>query len=219
MLEMVFSDRGAPLRRVLALGAHADDIEIGCGGTLLKLQRALALDVVWVVLSATGAREAEARTSAERFLASTASHSVACHAFRDGFFPHGGEALKELFESLKREFDPQLVLTHFRDDLHQDHKLVSELTWNTWREHTIFEYEIPKYDGDLSTPNVFVPLAKDLAREKVDLLLESFPSQQGKHWFDAELFLGLMRVRGMEARSADGYAEGFHCRKLSLEVR
>jgi LmbE family N-acetylglucosaminyl deacetylase len=216
MLRAALVDGGAPLRRVLALGAHADDIEIGCGATLLALQEAHELEVTWVVLSAVGPREEEARASAAAFLDGSASSVVECHGFRDSYFPHAGAELKDAFEDLKRSVDPQLVLTHARGDLHQDHRVVNELTWNTWRDHLILEYEIPKYDGDLGTPNVFVPVSEDLARRKVELVTRWFGTQREKHWFDVELFLGLMRVRGMEARSASGYAEAFIGRKISL---
>ena len=216
MLAAALVDAGRPIRRVLALGAHADDIEIGCGATLLALQRSHELEVTWIVFSAEGERETEARTSAELFLAEASERTVVCHGFRDGFLPYVGGEVKEVFERLKRELDPQLILTHSRADLHQDHRLVCELTWNTWREHLILEYEIPKYDGDLGSPNVFVPVGEELARRKTELLGRVFPSQRDRHWFGEELFLGLMRVRGMEARSPSGYAEAFTCRKLSL---
>ena len=219
MLSAALVDGGVPLRRVLALGAHSDDIEIGCGATLLMLQRAHELDVTWVVLAAQGVREQEAQASAESFLEGAVSRTVMCRGFEDGFLPYLGGQVKSFFEELKRDVDPQLILTHTRSDLHQDHRLVCELTWNTWREHVVFEYEIPKYDGDLGAPNVFVPIPQDVARRKVDLLGRVFRSQEEKHWFDEELFLGLMRVRGMEARSPTGYAEAFVCRKLLLEAR
>lgn len=216
MLGGALVDDGRPVRRVLALGAHADDIEIGCGATLLALQRSHELEVTWIVLSAEGERETEARASADLFLAEASERTVVCHGFRDGFLPYVGGEVKEVFERLKRDLDPQLILTHSRADLHQDHRLVCELTWNTWREHLILEYEIPKYDGDLGSPNVFVPVGEDLARRKTELLGHVFASQRDRHWFGEELFLGLMRVRGMEARSPTGYAEAFTCRKLSL---
>lgn len=216
MLQAALVDGGAPLCRILALGAHADDIEIGCGATLLALQQAHDLEIVWVVLAAEGAREAEARASAGAFLAGAASSTVVCHSFRDAYFPHAGAELKDVFEELKRSVDPQLVLTHARNDLHQDHRVVCELTWNTWRNHLILEYEIPKYDGDLGTPNVFVPVTEELARQKAELVTTMFRTQRQKHWFDAELFLGLMRLRGMEAHSPSGYAEAFTGRKLSV---
>jgi LmbE family N-acetylglucosaminyl deacetylase len=210
----------APLfRRVLALGSHSDDIEIGCGATLLALTRARPeVEVTWVVLGAEGRREQEARESANAFLAAARSSEVVVHGFRDGFFPYLGGDVKDVFEDLKGRLKPDLIFTHARHDLHQDHRLVCELTWNTWRNHLILEYEIPKYDGDLGTPNLFVPVVEETAREKVGLVLDAFESQSEKHWFDEELFLGLMRVRGMEGRSPSGYAEAFTCRKLSLLV-
>ena len=215
-----FALPGAPdLRRVLVFGSHADDIEIGCGATLLALTRARPdLEVTWVVLGASGIRGEEARASAALFLAGAASAEVVVCAFRDGFLPYAGGEVKDLFESLKARLDPDLILTHGRHDLHQDHRLVCELTWNTWRNHLILEYEIPKYDGDLGSPNLFVPIPRELAHEKVKLLLEAFASQRPKHWFDEDLFLGLMRIRGMEAASPSGYAEGFTCRKLMVPV-
>jgi LmbE family N-acetylglucosaminyl deacetylase len=202
---------GRPGLRVLAIGSHADDIEIGCGGTLLRLaQENEALELHWVVLSASEERAEEARASAAAFGA-----EAEVLGFRDAFFRYGGE-VKEFFEELKGRFEPDLVLTHHDADRHQDHRLVAELTWNTFRDHLILEYEIPKYDGDLGAPNVFFDLAEDVARRKVELLLDSFPSQREKRWFTADLFLGLMRLRGMESNSPSGFAEGFYARKLSL---
>ena len=207
------------LRSVLALGSHSDDIEIGCGATLLALSRARPeVEITWVVLGAEGEREREARASAEAFMATATRSEVVVHGFRDGFFPYIGGEVKDVFEALKSRLDPDVILTHARHDLHQDHRLVCELTWNTWRDHLVLEYEIPKYDGDLGTPNVFVPISEEIAREKVKLVLDAFKSQGEKHWFDEQLFLGLMRVRGMEGRSPSGYAEAFTCRKLSLLV-
>jgi LmbE family N-acetylglucosaminyl deacetylase len=198
--------------RVLAVGCHADDLEIGCGGTLLALIRARPdLHVTWVVLAASDARAREARSSAEQFLAGAGSAEVLVHEFRDGFLPYLGREVKEVFERLK-VVEPDLVLTHTRHDLHQDHRLACELTWNTFRDHLILEFEIPKYDGDLGTPNVFVPLAQELVEEKLRLVREGFPSQNGKHWFDDELLRSVMRLRGMEC--AGRYAEAFTCRKL-----
>jgi LmbE family N-acetylglucosaminyl deacetylase len=207
------------LRSVLALGSHSDDIEIGCGATLLALTRTRPeIEVTWVVLGAQGEREREARASAEAFLGAATRSEVIVHGFRDGFFPYVGGDVKDVFEDLKSRLEPDLILTHARHDLHQDHRLVCELTWNTWRDHLILEYEIPKYDGDLGTPNVFVPVSEEVARKKVRLVLDAFESQLAKHWFDEQLFLGLMRVRGMEGRSPSGYAEAFTCRKLSLLI-
>jgi LmbE family N-acetylglucosaminyl deacetylase len=207
------------LRSVLALGSHSDDIEIGCGATLLALTRTRPeIEVTWVVLGAEGEREREARASAETFMGAATRSEVIVHGFRDGFFPYVGGDVKDVFEDLKSRLEPDLILTHARHDLHQDHRLVCELTWNTWRDHLILEYEIPKYDGDLGTPNVFVPISEEVARKKVRLVLGTFESQLAKHWFDEQLFLGLMRVRGMEGRSPSGYAEAFTCRKLSLLI-
>jgi LmbE family N-acetylglucosaminyl deacetylase len=208
--------RGTELR-VLAVGAHADDIEIGCGGTILRLvEEAERLEVVWVVLSARDRREDEARASAAAFLQG-ATHEVRIGAFRDAFFPHDA-AVKEFYEELKATVSPDLVLVHTRTDLHQDHRVACELAWNTFRDHAILEYEIPKYDGDLGSPNVFVPLEERHVRRKAELLVEHFGSQRDKHWFTDDLFVSLMRLRGMEARSPTGYAEAFTGRKLVLDL-
>jgi len=208
----------APVCRILVIGCHADDIEIGCGGTLLALARSNPeLEVDWVVLSARGERAAEARASAEAFVGeSVAELRVDVHDFRDGFLPYCGGEVKDVFEDLKLRVDPQVVFTHAGYDFHQDHRLACELTWNTFRDHLVLEYEIPKVDGDLGTPNVFVPLDEEHAREKVDRLLDAFATQRDKHWFDADVFLGLMRLRGMECRSSSGYAEAFFARKLPV---
>ena len=201
---------------VLCLGAHSDDIEIGCGGTVLKLVAANpGLTVHWVVLSADDHRADEARASAERFLGGAMNQEVEVASFRERYFPHLPE-LKEFFDALGGRSQPDLVLTHHGGDAHQDHRAVAELTWNTFRDHLILEYEIPKYDGDLGRPNVFVQLDEDLARRKVRAVLEGFPSQAGHFWFTEETFLALLRLRGVEARSPGGYAEGFHARKLVL---
>jgi LmbE family N-acetylglucosaminyl deacetylase len=206
-----------PLRRILAIGCHADDLEIGCGGTLLTLVAAYPeLEVDWVVLAAPGERGDEARASAAAFLAGAASARVEVHEFRDGFLPYVGGEAKEVFEELKRRVDPQAVLTHAGYDFHQDHRLACELTWNTFRDHLILEYEIPKFDGDLGRPNVFVPLTQEVVERKLALLEQHFPSQAGKHWFDRETFLGLMRLRGMEAAAPSRFAEAFTSRKVVL---
>ena len=200
---------------MLAIGCHADDIEIGCGGTLLALTRSRpTLHVTWIVLAASGSRAEEARKSASAFLGD-AQADMRVLEFRESFLPSIGGDVKEAFETFK-DVEPDLILTHTRHDLHQDHRLACELTWNTFRDHLILEYEIPKYDGDLGTPNVFVPVSEDLAREKARLIHDAFASQHGKHWFDEDLFLSLMRLRGMEAASPTGYAEAFVCRKLLL---
>jgi LmbE family N-acetylglucosaminyl deacetylase len=203
--------------RVLAIGCHADDVEIGCGGTLLALaEERPDLEVTWLVLGADGVRADEARASAAAFLADVSSPTVVVEGFRDGFFPYLGPAVKERFEQLKGEVSPDVIFTHAGIDLHQDHRLVSELTWNTFRDHLILEYEVPKWDADLSAPNIYVPLSDEIVRRKIELLLEHFPSQSGKHWFTDDLFRGLARLRGMEANSPTRYAEAFRCRKLVL---
>ena len=198
---------------VLAIGSHADDIEIGCGGTLLALTRSRPLTVTWVVIAATGARVDEARASANEFLVDAAHADVRMLEFRDSFLPYVGGEVKEAFETLKNA-EPDVILTHTRHDLHQDHRLACELTWNTFRNHLILEYEIPKFDGDVGVPNVFVPLDSEFVDAKVDLIGKHFQTQSGKHWFDEELLRALMRLRGMEC--ATRYAEAFTCRKLSL---
>jgi LmbE family N-acetylglucosaminyl deacetylase len=198
---------------VLCMGAHSDDIEIGCGGLLLTLARTRRLAVDWVVFSAHGARAEEARRGAALFLKGSDRSRVTTHRFRDGFFPYEGAAIKAVFERMKRSPSPDLVLTHYRDDRHQDHRVLSDLAWNTFRDHWILEYEIPKFDGDLGAPNCFVPLDEATSRRKVALIRQAFATQGGKHWFDDETFLALMRLRGMECRARDRYAEAFYSRK------
>jgi len=207
---------GAPLRRVLAIGCHADDIEIGCGGTLLGLTRGRPdVEVTWVVLGADGDRAAEARTSAEDFLSGASRSRIVVHGFKDAYMPYHGESVKEAFEDLK-QVQPDLVLTHTRDDLHQDHRLACELTWNTFRDHLILEYEVPKWDGDLGRPNLYVPLTEHVVAEKLELVLRHFPTQAGKHWYDDETFRGLMRLRGLECAAPSRYAEAFYAPKVML---
>ena len=199
--------------RLLALGAHADDIEIGCGGTLLRLAAERELEVLWVVFCSTPPRADEARGSAARFLRGAVGSRVMVGTHRDGFLPYEGAAIKDDFENLKTSFRPDVILTHFRDDRHQDHRQVSELTWNTWRDHLILEYEIPKYDGDFGTPNVFAPLPAATVEKKIELLLESFPTQVSKPWFSPDLFRAVARIRGMECNAPERLAEAFYCRK------
>ena len=216
MLSFSLSGGETPLRRVLAIGCHADDVEIGCGGTLLALTRARPdVEVTWMVLGAEGDRAAEARASAEEFLAGAARAEVVIHGFRDAYMPYYGESVKEAFEDLKR-VEPDLVLTHTRDDLHQDHRLACELTWNTFRDHLILEYEVPKWDGDLGRPNLYVPIEDDLVADKLDLVLRHFPTQAEKHWYDGDTFRGLMRLRGLECASPSRYAEAFYAPKVVL---
>jgi LmbE family N-acetylglucosaminyl deacetylase len=204
---------GSDRLRVLALGAHPDDIEIGCGGTLLRLAGARELEVLWVVFCSTPVRAEEARASAARFLKGVTSQRVEVGSHRDGFLPYEGGAIKDEFEALKTRFRPDVVLTHSRDDRHQDHRLISELTWNTWRDHLILEYEIPKYDGDFGTPNFFAPLPAAVLEKKIEFLLASFPSQSTKSWFSPDLFRAVARIRGMECNAPERMAEAFYCRK------
>jgi LmbE family N-acetylglucosaminyl deacetylase len=216
MLSLQLEAGDEPLR-VLCLGAHADDLEIGCGGTMLKLTRSgRPVSVTWVVWSGEGRREQEARESAEIFLERAKTREVIVHSFRDGFFPSQSAAIKECFEGLKQRGPVDLVLTHHRGDLHQDHRLIAELTWNTFRHHLVLEYEIPKYDGDFGSPNVFVDLDEDLARRKAETIMRVFGSQAGRQWFSEDLFMSVLRIRGMECAAASRYAEGFYCRKALL---
>ena len=202
---------------ILCLGAHSDDIEIGVGGTLLAwIAEGRQLDISWCVLSGIGDREEEARASARDFLHGVASSRVDVMQFKDGFFPSQGDEIKRWFEGLKEEARPDLILTHRRDDAHQDHREVSRHTWNTFRDHLIVEYEIPKWDGDLGQPNLYVPLSSEILERKAGLLVKHFGSQRSKHWFDEETFRGLARLRGMECRAPERYAEGLFARKLLL---
>jgi len=206
--------------RVLCLGAHSDDIEIGCGGLILDLARNHpATSVDWIVFSGNAARAREARAGARLFLNGLRRPRVALHTFRDGFFPHDGAAIKLVFEKVKRAIPaPDLILTHYRDDRHQDHRVISDLTWNTFRDHLVLEYEIPKYDGDLGAPNCYVALDRETCDRKAAYLMKAFGSQRDRHWFSEETFLGLMRVRGVECRAPHGYAEAFYARKLVMST-
>jgi len=203
--------------QILCLGSHADDIEIGCGGTILRLATEYPRAVFhWVVFSAIGPREAEARHAASRFVETARLKGPILKTFQDGFMPFVGADVKQAFEELKLTVSPDLILTHNRKDAHQDHRMISDLTWNTFRNHLILEYEIPKYDGDMGQPEVFVPLSAELCEKKVSILLESFQTQHGKRWFQRETFFSLMRLRGMECNAASGYAEAFYGRKLVI---
>jgi LmbE family N-acetylglucosaminyl deacetylase len=217
MLDLRFSIPVNAPCRILCLGAHSDDIEIGCGGTVLTLLDAYPhAEFGWVVFSANPQRACEARNSANSFLQRAQVKHILIKDFRESFFPYDGAVIKEYFEQLRGDFSPDLIFTHYRSDLHQDHRLISELTWNTFRNHTILEYEIPKYDGDLGVPNVFVPLSEPMSRKKLQYILESFQSQHNKTWFDQETFLSLLRLRGMECSALSKYAEAFYCRKTVL---
>jgi LmbE family N-acetylglucosaminyl deacetylase len=205
------------VRSLLCIGAHCDDIEIGCGGAVLSLiARNPGLSVTWLVFTSDDVRAAEARASADRFLSGADASTVEIQEFRERYLPHVAIDVKERFDRLGTEIDPDLILTHHSADLHQDHRVLSELTYNTFRDHLILEYEIPKYDGDLGRPNVFVHLDAGVCEQKIEMLLEEFPSQRDKHWFTAETFRAILTIRGLESRAPSGFAEGFHCRKLVL---
>jgi LmbE family N-acetylglucosaminyl deacetylase len=200
--------------QILCLGCHSDDIEIGCGGTILRLAAQYpACDVHWVVFSAIGAREAEAKRGAKSFAGSHMKTQI-LKMFQDGFMPYVGAEVKAIFEKELKQLSPDLIFTHNGKDAHQDHRLIAELTWNTFRDHLILEYEIPKYDGDMGQPGVFVPLEQELCKKKIGYLMDVFQSQSNKRWFQQDTFLSLMRLRGMECNAPSGYAEAFYCRKL-----
>src|SRR6266851_3144891 len=213
MLALNLPHNGTAPLKVLCLGSHSDDVEIGCGGTILRLLSVNHnLEVVWVVFSSSKEREREAHNSAELFLEHAKQKEIIVNDFRDGFFPFEGARIKDLFEDLK-SVSPDLIFTHSRNDAHQDHRLIADLTWNTFRNHLILEYEIPKYDGDLGQPNFFVPLEEDTYQKKTRILIESFRSQGQKQWFDEQTFLAILRLRGMEANSQTRFAEAYYCRK------
>lgn len=202
---------------LLCIGAHSDDIEIGAGATILGwIEKGIQLDVHWAVLSAPGARGEEAHASAKSFLANARSAEIDIAAFQDGFFPYQGAEIKAWFEQLRLRTSPDVILCHWHNDAHQDHRQVSCLTWNTFRDHPILEYEIPKWDGDIGRPNIYVPASRDLMSRKTALLQKHFGSQRSKDWFEPETFLSLARLRGVECRASEGFAEAFHARKLSF---
>jgi LmbE family N-acetylglucosaminyl deacetylase len=201
---------------LLCIGAHSDDIEIGAGGTILTLLQQRPVNVRWVVFSASGDRINEARTSARFFLSHAREAHIDIHPFRDGYFPAESERIKDVFEELKREMSPDLILTHIRQDHHQDHRTLAELTWNTFRSHLILGYEIPKYDPDIGNPNLFVALSAHLAEAKVRGLMGSFQTQQYRHWFTPDTFYSMMRIRGLQAAAESGMAEAFYAPKLWL---
>jgi LmbE family N-acetylglucosaminyl deacetylase len=217
LLSLALPSAAGPPLKLLCLGAHADDIEIGCGGTILRLVAEVPdLVVRWIVFSGAGLREAEARDSAATFLENVADKVVEVLGFRDGYFPFQGADIKDCFEAVKRNFDPSLVLTHWRGDGHQDHRLVGELTHNTFRDHFVLEYEIPKYDDDLGNPNFFVPVTRTQLLRKIETIGRYFTSQRGRSWFSDETFLALARLRGIGCNASEGLAEAFHARKIAL---
>lgn len=218
MLTTLLRPPGRRALRVTCFGAHSDDIEIGVGGTLLSLMAAgIKLDVRWVVLTGAGSRAAEAKRGARKFLGGALKAEVSLGGFRDGYMPFDGAKVKDFVEAHRKGgLDPDVVFTQFRNDRHQDHRLISDLAWNTYRDHLVLEYEIPKYDGDLGAPNAFVPLTAAVARRKVRYLNQVFATQRSKRWFTDDTFLGLMRLRGIECGAPEGYAEAFYARKLRL---
>lgn len=216
MKSLSFASEGKSLS-VLCIGAHSDDIEIGAGSTILNwINSGRKLEVYWCVASAAGPRKIEAQKSAEDFLIGAHSSHIELAEFKDGFFPYQGAELKEWFEDIKRRVSPDVVFTHRRDDAHQDHREICQLTWNTFRDHIVLEYEIPKWDGDLGRPNFYVPVRADDIERKIALLDKHFSTQRSKDWFDADTFRGLARLRGMECRAKDRYAEAFIAPKLSF---
>jgi LmbE family N-acetylglucosaminyl deacetylase len=217
MLDLEFHKDPHDIFRILCLGAHCDDIEIGCGGTILKLIEKYPKTLFhWVVFSSDSQRGREVSESSELFLKHAQAKSIFFEDFRNSFFPYIAIGIKEYFEQLKQEFYPDLILTHYRNDLHQDHRIISELTWNTFRNHLILEYEIPKYDGDLGSPNFFVYLDESICQRKIQYILKSFKTQLEKPWFTEETFLSILRLRGVESNSPSKYAEAFYCRKIVL---
>lgn len=200
---------------VLCFGAHCDDIEIGCGGTLLRMaESGSRIECHWVVATSNEQRELECRRSAALFLQGAARFEVTAWGFRDGYLPYLGAEVKDAFERLKREISPDIIFTHYRDDLHQDHRLINSLTWNTYRDHLILEYEIPKYDGDFNSPNFYVPISDGHCRRKAEYLMQCYETQRSHKWFTEETFRSVMRLRGVEVSSPTGYAEGFYARKV-----
>ncbi len=217
MIHLSLNAGAKPALQILCLGCHSDDIEIGCGGAVLRLAEQYPdCSFHWVVFSAIGTREAEARRAAELFVGSERLKGALLKSFPDGFMPFVGAEIKAVFEDLKHTVSPDLIFTHNRKDAHQDHRLIAELTWNTFRDHFILEYEIPKYDGDLGQPSIFMPLDAELCQKKVRHIMDAFQSQHHRRWFQPETFFSLMRLRGMECNAASGYAEAFYCRKLVM---
>ena len=216
MIHLNLEGRATESLQILCLGCHSDDIEIGCGGTILRLAEQYPnAEFHWVVFNAVGVREAEAQRGATLF-AGPHLKALLLKSFQDGFMPYVAGEVKTVFEKELKQLSPDLIFTHYGNDAHQDHRLIAELTWNTFRDHLILEYEIPKYDGDMGRPSVFVPLEAELCQTKVKYLMDTFQSQRAKQWFQQDTFLSLMRLRGMECNAPSSYAEAFYCRKLVL---
>lgn len=218
MLELEVRAKRLP-PKLLLIAAHCDDIEIGMGATVRRCsERYPDAQILWVTLSANEVRAAETRAAGARFLAHARNATLVMKSFRESYFPYAGAELKDFFESLKSQIEPDIVFTHWRDDLHQDHRIVSELAWNTFRDHLILEYEIPKYDGDLRTPNFYVPISREELEAKIEVLMTSFPSQAHRQWFTPETFRATARLRGVECNAPEGFAEAFHCRKATIAI-
>ncbi|MEO4001484.1 PIG-L deacetylase family protein [Mesorhizobium sp. CAU 1732] len=216
MKGLQFAGGNRPLS-ILCFGAHSDDIEIGLGGTILTLIETNAdLEVYWCVCSASGKRADEAEASANAFIGNGARQHLEFGNFEDSYFPSQSPQIKQWMVDIRARTTPDVVFTHTRDDAHQDHREVCELTWNVFRDQLILEYEIPKWDGDVGRPNMYSPISREHMDRKIDLLETHFGSQRSKDWFDDELFRGLARIRGMECRAPDRYAEGFYMRKGML---
>lgn len=217
MLKLAINNDSERPLHILLLGAHSDDIEIGCGGTILSLIDGYPdLSITWVVFGAKDLRVQEALDSAQSFLAKVEHKEIIVRDYKDGFFPYIGASIKEFFEELKQKVSPDIIFTHYRNDLHQDHRLICELTWNTFRNHFILEYEIPKFDGDIGSPNLFFHLEETIGKKKITLLLEHFKTQTDRHWFNEETFFSILRLRGIESRAPSMFAEAFYARKISL---
>jgi LmbE family N-acetylglucosaminyl deacetylase len=215
MFKVKFEEKNETPYQILCLGAHSDDIEIGCGGTILKILQAFDnLVIFWVVLSSDNERKKEAFESANTLLKKANSFHVEIYQYKENYFPYIGYEIKSTIDKIKLKISPDIIFTHYRNDLHQDHRLISELTWNAFRDHFILEYEVPKYDGDIGNPNFFVHLNEHLIRTKIHHLLSNFKTQKNRHWFTDDVFLALARLRGIESNAPDNFAEAFHCRKI-----
>jgi len=215
MINIIFNQAEESELKILCLGAHCDDIEIGCGGTVLKLiEQYSNITIYWVVFSSSEQRAQEATASSHAFLKEVSKKKIIIKNFQDGFLYFQGKEVKECFEELKQEVSPDLIFTHYRHDRHQEHRLISDFTWNTFRNHLIMEYEIPKYDADLGIPILFVHLDEALCRRKIQYLMDAFATQNNKQWFTEETFRSMLRIRGIESNSPSNYSEAFHCRKI-----
>jgi len=217
MLKFQLTKKKDRSLRILCLGAHSDDLEIGCGGSILRiLEEHPSIEIHWIVFSSNQERENEARASVDLFLAKAGHKNIVIKDYKDAFFPYIGGEIKNYFEEIKQNINPDLIFSHYRMDLHQDHRLISELTWNTFRNHLILEYEILKYDGDLGSPNFFIPLNDNICRRKLDIIFKCFKTQGKRKWFTEDAFRSIMRIRGIESNAPDKYAEAFYCRKMII---